>query len=235
MAAGLSKIDVLLDLRMLAKFGLDLFPHCRRRKTIVFGEVEHHGAACGGKFVEVGIDTHAVVADRAIHIGAGGGEHRECAAHAIADCSDLARVLWQCPQRGDGGDDVLDGERQVEALVVRKRRCETRFAVAEHHAGLHAPEEIGHEHYVTFFGVAIGHRFHVVVDAEDLLQQHKSGAAALGRCRQIGLECAAVAGAYVDVLSIHAWILLSEDGVVLEVTIVFAADETLGLYSKARL
>ena len=53
--------------------------------------------------------------------------------------------------------------------------------VAELDAALRAPEDVGREHHEAIERVLIGHAADVLVDAEDLLEQHQARAAARRR------------------------------------------------------
>ena len=68
------------------------------------------------RFVQLVLDTDAVIADRGVAVGAGGGEIGELPAQAIAQRPHLAGAARRPRAEGDGGLDVLDALGDVETL-----------------------------------------------------------------------------------------------------------------------
>ena len=120
---------------------------------------------------EVGFDADAVIADRAIDIGARRGEIGELAAEAEAERADLADAFGARAQHLQGIGGVLDRLIGVEALIIAERLVEIGLGVAELDAGLQSPEQIRREHNITFLGIVIGDLAHRGIDAENLLQE----------------------------------------------------------------
>jgi hypothetical protein len=87
-------------------------------------------------------------------------------------------------------DRVADGGRDVELARRRHPGLETRVVVVELEARLRAPVQVGGEHDVAEVGQAPGAVAHVVVDAEDLVQQDDPRPAAGRRHREVRLELA---------------------------------------------
>ena len=174
-----------------------------RHEPIFAGEVHEHGAADAAGFVQCLLDADAVERDRRIDIVPRGGEVGELAAEAEAHGSHLAGALRPRPQRFDRGADIRDTLVHVEALVELEGLGEVGLVVAEVHAGLHPPEEIGHEADIAFLGVEVGDRPQARVDPENLLLDEQARPAARLRHRQITPELAAAGGRNIDHRTCH--------------------------------
>src|SRR6202165_6332246 len=85
-----ARIKIHFDIGALGEDGLDLLAGLRWRKPVEFGEVKHHRAVDLRGLAEVSLDADAVIADRAIDIGARRGEIGQLAAKAEAERTDLA-------------------------------------------------------------------------------------------------------------------------------------------------
>src|ERR1700733_10720331 len=150
-----TRIKIKLDVRPLRESSLDLLPRLRRREAIEFREVENHRALDLRGLAQIGFDADAIIANRAIDIGSRRDQISELAAETEtqrADLADAFRPRAQYLQRVRG---ILDRLVGIEALVITHRLAEIGFGVAELDAGLHPPEQIGHENDVAFFGIML--------------------------------------------------------------------------------
>ena len=154
--------------------------------------MHEHGAGDAARLVERFLNSDAIERDRRIDIVACGGEIGELAAEAEAHGGSLAGALGPRPERIERRPDVDEGLVHVEALVEIEGLGEIVLVVAEVHAGLHPPEEIGHEADIAFLRVEVGDRPQARIDPENLLLDQQAGPLALFRYRQIAAEPAAV-------------------------------------------
>ena len=161
------------------------------------------GAGDAAGFVERLLDADAIERDRRIDVVARGGEIGELAAEAEAHGGSLAGALGPCPERIERRTDVDEGLVHVEALVETEGLGKIVLVVTEVHAGLHAPEEIGHEADITFRGIEVGDRAQARVDAENLLLDQQARPATRLRHRQIAAEPAAVGDRDIDRYTRH--------------------------------
>src|SRR5580692_10899802 len=93
-----TRIKVKLDVRPLGESSLDLLPGLQRRKTIEFGEVEHHRALDLRGLAQIGLDADAIIANRAIDIGSRRDQIGELAAETETQRADLADAFRPRPQ-----------------------------------------------------------------------------------------------------------------------------------------
>ena len=202
-------IDVTPHLRPVGEVGGDGFDRLLRDEGVLAGEVHEQGAGDAAGLAQRLLDPHAVERDRRIDIVARSGEVGELAAEAEAHGRGLAGALGPGLQRVERRADVDEGPVHVEALVEAEGPGEVDLAVPEVHAGLHPPEEIGHEADVAFLGVEVGDLSQARVDPENLLLDQEARSAARLRHRQIAGEPAAVGHGNVDRRPCHEWLQLA--------------------------
>ena len=166
-------------------------------------EVHEHGAVDAARFVERPLDADAVERDRRVDIVARRREVGELAAEAEAHGGDLAGALGPRSQRLDGGADIDEALVHVEALVKAEGLGEIGLVVAQVHAGLQPPEEIGHEADIPLLGVEVGDGPQARVDPEDFLLDDEARPAARLRHRQIASERAAAGDGNIDHRACH--------------------------------
>src|SRR6202453_807946 len=150
-----TRIKIELDVRPAGESSLDLLPGLRRRKTIEFGEVEDHWALDLRGLAQIGLDADAIIANRAIDIGSRRDQIGELAAEAETQRADLADAFRSRTQHLERVRGILDRLVGIEALVVTHRLAEIGFGVTELDAGLHPPEQVGHQDDVTLFGIML--------------------------------------------------------------------------------
>ena len=165
--------------------------------------MHEHGAGDAAGFVQRLLDADAVERDRRIDVVSCCSEVGELAAEAETHRCHLAGALRPHPQRLHRGADIGDPLVHVEALVIVEGLGEVGLAVAEVHARLHAPEEIGHETDVALLGVKVGDRPQARVDPENLLLDEQARPAARLGHRQIAPERAATRDGNVDHRTCH--------------------------------
>jgi hypothetical protein len=159
-----------------------------RHELILSREVQHHRAFRVAGLAQQILDADAVVADGRVDARARGSEIGEQSAETEAERADLARCAWQLARRRDGRLDVFGGLVDVEFLVIGEGLLEIGFTVPELDTGREAPKEIGRNDQVAFLGIEVGNVAHVLIDPEDLLQQHDDGTGTCRGFRDIGFE-----------------------------------------------
>ena len=129
-------------------------------------------------FVQLVLDIDAVIADRGIGIGARGRQIGQLPAQAITQRADLAGAARKRAQVIDAGLDVLDAFVDVEALHQAEGLLPFGVGlVGELDAGLHPPEQVGHQGEKAARGQAVGDVAHHLVDAENFLDDDDARAA----------------------------------------------------------
>src|SRR5260221_6562330 len=204
-------IDVDLDLRTTGEGLLDLLDRGHRDILVLLGEMHDDRALDARRKIERLLDTDAVIADRTVDAGFGGGKIGELAAETEAERADLAGALLEAAQRLDGGGDVPHPFGDVEFLIELEGSLPIGLALPELDILLDTPEEIRAEHDITLVGVEIGDVAHVLVDAEDLLNEDETGTFFRFGQRQIGTESIAVRRRELDEFSRHADPLFCRD------------------------
>ncbi len=198
-------IQITFDVGAFGKCGLDLFAGFRRREFVELGEMKHHRALDLSGLADIGLDADAVIADRAIDIGARRGEISELAAQAEAERADPADAFGTRAQHLQRVGGILDRLIGVEALIIAKRLVELSLGIAELNARLQPPEQVRRQHDITFLGIIVGDLAHRGIDAENLLQQQDAGTRSRCRNCQIPLEGAAIGSRDINPLSCHRY------------------------------
>jgi hypothetical protein len=185
-------IDVDLDLGAPREGLLDLLDRRHRDILVLLGEMHDDRAFDARREVERLLDPDPVIADGAIDARLGRGEIGELAAEAEAERADLSGALPQSAQRLHRRGDVPHPLGDVEFLVELEGLLPIRLGLPELDILLDPPEEIRAEHDVTLGGIEIGDVAHVLVDAEDLLDEDEAGPFLGLRQGEIGPETIAV-------------------------------------------
>jgi hypothetical protein len=153
-------------------------------------------------FLQIVLDTDAVIADGGIDAGPRRCQIGELAAKAIAERCDLPVAALDLAQHADRRFDVLGGLVLVEALIEAEGLLEILLAIAELDIRLEAMEEVRCQDEIALLGILIGDLADMVVDAEDLLAEQDAGALTARRRRQIAAEGLAVPARDLDVFAL---------------------------------
>jgi hypothetical protein len=194
-------VDVDLDLVVVVEAFGDA-GHGRQRDVAV-GAAEmhqHRHRDLAGALQRV-LDAAAVVAHGRVDQAVGGRMVGQAAAEAVAERGDLAFHAVERAQRLDGGGDVRLRQGEVGGVHQFDGALPARVVIAQFDTRAVAPEQVGSDHHIAVGRVLVGHVADVLVDAENLLQQHDAGTLAAARQRHVGAE-AAVGDGDIDPLGV---------------------------------
>ena len=197
-------VDIAFRGRHRGQGGEDGLPRRFRTELVGFGEVQDQPAAQSFQFLQGLLDTDAVVADGAGHLGQSTGRQvGQLAAQAVTHHTKAGVAhLGTTAQMVEGGADVYHAQSLVEGLVVAEGLLEILGGVAQFDARRLAPVEVRHQHAVALLGQLVGHGAHGGVDAEDLLAQDDARTAPVDGGHEVGVEGAG-RRRYVDIGSGH--------------------------------
>ena len=158
----------------------------QRDVGVMLGVVELHGAGDPCCAFQLSVDAAAVVGHGRVHARGGRGQVGQAPAHAVAHGPDLtARCFGPAAQCVHRRADVSHGVLRLVGLHQRKGPLPVVARVAQLHPRRITPEAVRRQHHETVQRVLLGHGADVLVDAEDLLEQHQPRAVPFRRQGQV--------------------------------------------------
>ncbi|POM13953.1 hypothetical protein CSX04_08313 [Burkholderia cepacia] len=166
----------------------------RRTETIILGDMQHQPALEIGSLAQCMLDTHAIVANRARDaFEPACCQVSQFASQAETQHTSVADTFRTLPQRRQCCADVLHTLGLVKLLAQPQSALEIFTIVFQFDAGREAPEQIRHQHGITFFGVVIRDLAHIGIDTKNLLAQHNPRPPPCSRGGKVSAETAVCA------------------------------------------